>query len=398
MSDAAFPVPHDEPERLASLTGSRLLEESGNPRFDRLVRLASELTQTPIALVTLLDDHLQHLFAAQGLSRGTMPREDAFCTYTILQDDVFVVEDATQDARFADNPLVTGEQEIRFYAGAPLRASDGHYVGAVCVLDRTPRSLDDRGRQLLLDLAAIAAEELRTRRLVEEHAAVAAERDRLIRTLAHDLRSPLGGIAGLAELLGEEVESGSEAQLLVQAISDSASAALNVASATLARMVEPHDPGLTRTQPVDLAALAEEVAVVHQPAAAAKRQRIVVEGTAAVTSGDPVRLHHALANLVSNALKFSPPNTTITLHTGVTDGQASVSVQDEGPGLGDVNPSRLFEPFEKGPARPTDGEPSTGLGLSIVRDLARLHGGDVQAETAATGGARFTVTLPATEG
>lgn len=394
MELRAYPLPPDETARLQSLADTRLLDEPANARFDRIVRLAADLTGVPIAAVTLIDEQFQHAAAAVGMSRDPLPRGDGFCTYTILHEDLFVVEDAREDPLLADSPLVTGPSQLRFYAGAPLRASDGRHVGAVCIADTAPRSLDAKGQQILRDLAETAAEEIKSRRLVEQYAAAAAERDGLVRALAHDLRSPLGGIAGLAELLTDLVPAGSEAAELTGAIAEAAEAALKVAASTLARAVSSAQPAPAEPPVVDLAALTAEVAVVHQPAAVAKRQRIVVEGTPALTHGDPVRLHHALANLVSNALKFSPSHSTVTVRTGTDAGGAWVTVEDQGPGLGDADPVRLFEPFERGPARPTAGEPSTGLGLSIVRDLARLHGGDVRAETVPAGGARFTFSLP----
>ncbi len=392
MPARSYPLPPNEEDRLAALEASHLLTDAPNARFDRLVRLASELTNAPIALVTLLDAQLQHLAAAEGLPRTPMPREDAFCNYTILQDDVFVVEDAANDPRFADNPLVTGDLHMRFYAGAPLYAADGHALGALCVIGPQPRTLDAKGRQILRDLAATASEEIKNRKLLQEYAATMAERDGLVRALAHDLRSPLGGIAGLAELLGELMPAGSEEAEFVTAIREAAQTALKTASATLERATESHPQAQAA---VDLATLVQDILRVHQPAAVAKGQRILVEGTPALTSGDPVRLHHALANLVSNALKFSPPASTVTVRTGADADQAWVTVEDEGPGLGDGDPERLFDPFVRGTARPTAGESSTGLGLSIVRDLARQHHGDVHAESRPPSGARFTLSLPA---
>ena len=142
----SYPIPDREADRLNSLRGYQILDTCPEDRFDDLTRLAASICRTPIALVSLVDQDRQWFKSKVGLETSQTPREIAFCAHAIMSHDLLVVPDASQDPRFAANPLVTGEPHIRLYAGAPLTAPDGHHLGALCVIDREPREL--RGEQL----------------------------------------------------------------------------------------------------------------------------------------------------------------------------------------------------------------------------------------------------------
>ena len=166
-----------EEERLDALRGYRILDTPPEERLDRLTRVAAELFGTPIALVSLMDEHRQWFKSRLGLDVAETPREWSFCDHLIRSGDaMMVVEDATTDSRFASNPLVTGRPGIRFYAGAPLVAPSGHALGALCVVDTLPRDTPKpREMDLLRALAAMASDALESGRrneLSDEHEAV----------------------------------------------------------------------------------------------------------------------------------------------------------------------------------------------------------------------------------
>ena len=154
------PMPADEDERLAALRELLLLDTPPEERFDRLARLAAEQLDTPIALLTLVDGQRQWFKSRMGLEATETPREISFCGHAILKNELFVVEDASRDPRFADNPLVTGDPHIRFYAGAPLSAPGGHRIGTLCVIDTVPRTLGTVERSILDALRRLANETL----------------------------------------------------------------------------------------------------------------------------------------------------------------------------------------------------------------------------------------------
>jgi diguanylate cyclase (GGDEF)-like protein/PAS domain S-box-containing protein len=173
------PFPTGEAERLAALERLGILDTAPEERFDRLVRLAAAALDTPIALVSLIDETRQWFKARVGIDATETPREHAFCAHAIASDDEpFVVPDALHDARFAANPLVVGDPKIRFYAGAVLRDPTGHAMGTLCAIDRTPRDLSDAQRRLLRDLADLA-----------EHELAEAARDEVVAELEYSERS-----------------------------------------------------------------------------------------------------------------------------------------------------------------------------------------------------------------
>jgi CheY-like chemotaxis protein len=156
------PRPGNEAQRVEALRRLDILDSPPEERFDRHTRIAAALFDVPIALISLLDSDRQWYKSHYGLTTDEVGREAAFCAHTILGEDPMIVPDACQDPRFADNPLVTGDPHMRFYAGVPLTLSDGSRVGTLCLVDRRPRDLDDQQRQLLRDLGQIVERELET--------------------------------------------------------------------------------------------------------------------------------------------------------------------------------------------------------------------------------------------
>jgi excisionase family DNA binding protein len=159
----AYPVGHDEAQRLLALDAAHLVDTPAESVFDRLTWLASEVTESPMALISLLTAERQWFKSRLGVEVDETPRDWAFCSHAILQEGLFVVEDAARDPRFQDNPLVTGAPHIRFYAAFPLLDSNNLPLGTLCVLDREPRRLRDREVRSLRELAAIASEEIQRR-------------------------------------------------------------------------------------------------------------------------------------------------------------------------------------------------------------------------------------------
>ena len=135
------PIPADEAERLQALKALMLLDTPPQERYDRVTRFAAEQLDMPIALVSLIDGQRQWFKSRLGLGAPETARDISFCGHAIMEPGLFVVEDASLDPRFADNPLVTGEPHLRFYAGAPISSPSGHRIGTLCVIDTVPRRL-----------------------------------------------------------------------------------------------------------------------------------------------------------------------------------------------------------------------------------------------------------------
>ena len=157
----AAPLHTDELRRLAALERLGILDTPAEERFDRLTRIAAAVLDVPMSLVTVVAEDRQWFKSQVGIDGTGTSRDEAFCAHAIVQpDDLLVVPDATLDPRFADNPMVLGDDHIRFYAGHVVREATGLPIGALCVVDRVPRELSERDRAVLRDLAAMAEEEL----------------------------------------------------------------------------------------------------------------------------------------------------------------------------------------------------------------------------------------------
>ncbi len=175
MKPAALPA--DEAVRLAALQRYQVLDTPAERPFDRLTELCAKLLDVPIALISLVDEQRQWFKSRVGLSAHETPREVAFCSHAILGDAVMMVPDALADPRFSDNPLVTGDPNIRAYLGAPLRTPDGQKLGTLCAIDRRPRSFSADQVALLETLSALAMDELELR-FTRQKAIMLAERNR----------------------------------------------------------------------------------------------------------------------------------------------------------------------------------------------------------------------------
>lgn len=162
-----YPLPENETERLQQLEALDIMDSLEEDAFDRITRMAMRTLKTPIALITLLDDQRQWFKSKIGIDVSQTPREHAFCTHAICNDEIMEVEDATKDERFANNPLVLGDPEIRFYAGAPLHFKDAFNLGTLCIIDTKPRQLNDEERTMLRDLAGIVSEQLEARQTAQ---------------------------------------------------------------------------------------------------------------------------------------------------------------------------------------------------------------------------------------
>lgn len=152
-------IPENEEQRLKSLYITGLLDTRDDERFERLTRLARKAFQVPVALISLLDRERQWLFACQGVGVRETPRDISFCGHAILQEGPFIIHDAAADARFHDNPLVTGDPHIRFYAGQPVSLPDGTVAGTLCLIHTVPRAFTDEDIASLRDLACIVEDE-----------------------------------------------------------------------------------------------------------------------------------------------------------------------------------------------------------------------------------------------
>jgi PAS domain S-box-containing protein len=195
------PILLNEEQRIAALRQLRILDTPREERFDRITELAVEFFKVPIVLISLVDVNRQWFKSCYGLDASETGRDVSFCAHAIAEDRTFVVEDATVDPRFADNPLVTDEPKIRFYAGQPIRGPEDALIGTFCLIDRVPRTFSERERKMLMHFGKLVETELRftniselSQQLLESQAKqlkTQVERDRIF-TNSMDLQCIVG--------------------------------------------------------------------------------------------------------------------------------------------------------------------------------------------------------------
>lgn len=196
-------IPLNEVDRMTALVRYGILDTEAEEQFDRITRLVAVLLDAPIALVSLIDHRRQWFKSSFGLSTRETPREHAFCAHAICGRDLFVVPDATKDTRFAENPLVTGQPNIRFYMGAPLVTHDDYALGTLCVIDRTPRSDPPaQHKQAIRDLAAVVMHHMETRRLLRQNQSAARRAGSVVAEMIQSLEAPAGR-RNMAALAGD---------------------------------------------------------------------------------------------------------------------------------------------------------------------------------------------------
>lgn len=206
------PIPHDDAQRLEELHRLNVLDTEIDEDLQNLVELASENLNCPISLISLVDHKRQWFKARKGLPATETPRDISFCGHAIMSDEVFVVEDASKEEGFKDNPLVIDNPNIRFYAGAPLKTTSGHRIGTLCLIDQKPRSLTEVEERFLTRLArqAITLIELKFKELKLEEAMRSLEKEKRMNSyflhhLIHDIRNPLNSILMANEVIKRKI-------------------------------------------------------------------------------------------------------------------------------------------------------------------------------------------------
>ncbi|MET0535751.1 MAG: ATP-binding protein [Steroidobacter sp.] len=522
-----------EARRVQVLRSYDVLDSLPETVYDDITLLASQICKTPIASITLVDANRQWCKSTYGIDGGDSPREHGLCSYAVENgDDIFIIPDTHGDTRFANNPYVTGDPGIRFYAGVLLMSPEGYALGTLCVIDREPRQFDadqrkalralsrqvtvlleerrnasalrkaHRARKMMhaalersealfreayenapIGIALVSTEghwlrvnkalcdilgydaeqllnttfqtitypedleadlrlvqqmlsrQLRTYQMEKRYCHRAghlvwaqlnvslvwdndqpmyfvaqiqdiserkhAERAKVefLAMVSHELRTPVTALRGATRLLtsGSAGELPAKAQSLVSLADRNADRLHRLVSDILDQEKMESGAFEYRKTQIDIEQLAEQAA--QELTGYAEQYHVTIETHCrmpqAMVDADPDRIMQVLANLISNAIKFSPQGARVEIHVEPVSDRVRVSVVDHGSGIPEEFHPHIFKKFAQANSTATNRKGGSGLGLNISRSIVEQHGGTLAFRTAAGVGTTFYFELPA---
>jgi signal transduction histidine kinase len=377
-----------EQRRLAALHSYGILDTARESAFEDITRIASLVCGTPIAVVNLIDAERQWFKAEVGLGVRETPLDTSICAHAILEHDMLVVPDTTLDGRFAENPLVTGDPGLRFYAGALLKTADGLAIGTVCVLDTEPRGLTQEQIEVLRGLARQVMTQLELRRMLAVSERTNKHLGSLITAAGHDLKAPLR--SALYAIDRSSAASAPEVQARLASVTaqlldiDRRLTGLSVAASSGVGLV----PELTSVPIEPLFASMEQA---WRSAAERKSITLSASSSAGSVMGHTALLETLVGNLLSNAVKYTPRGGAIRLDARQEGDNVEITVTDTGIGMTPEATEELFGAFRQADPRAE----GLGLGLWIVQQTADALGATLSVQSAPGKGTRFAVRLTA---
>ena len=389
-----------ENERLKDLDSYAIIDTLPEDEYDELTYLASQICGTPISLISLLDNKRQWFKSHYGTDVMETSKEIAFCAHAILNpDEVFIVQDARNDHRFYDNPLVIEEPNVVFYAGAPLVSQNGLPLGTLCVIDNKPNELSENQIKSLKALSNQAMKLLELRKKKKqleknlfEFENKNKELERFAYIAAHDLKSPLGNINALTDFFIEhycEDLEGEASEII---------ALIHQSSAKLRGLIDElleyskYDKIIEQEKAeIDLQILKKEILGLFS---FNNKYDISLKSNVSKLITNKVALEQILINLLSNAIKYNDKEIAqIEIMVNEEDLQYRISVTDNGPGISKENQHKIFEIFEVLDTCDHNGETGNGIGLATVKKLVLALGGTIDVESEVGKFTRFNFTI-----
>ena len=391
------PLHPSESARLQDLIRLEVLDTADEAAFDEITQLASIICGTNISLISLIDNDRQWFKSKVGLGATETNRDIAFCSHAILQDEVFEVSDTLKDERFSDNPLVTDDPSIRFYAGAPLVTDNGHSIGTLCVIDQGPKTLTAEQTLALQTLAKQVISQLELRLHNRQLARMQKEQEQVLAMMAHDLRSPFNGILGLSRILHERSDSVTPER--VQAMSSSILESSIKVYQLLDELLQWSRNRLgavsVKLESVPVENIVLETIEFMQEALKYKQLTVHHQLPSDLyIQADLSLTKTIIRNLLANAIKYSPEASSITLCAKQVDDTIEISVTDCGAGVSPDKVKYLFH-HRTDSSKGTKGEIGFGIGLSICHDFTIKQKGKIWLNQDYTQGSQFIVSLPA---
>jgi len=383
-------TPANERERLRSLKQYEIVDTLPEQEYDDLTTLAAGITGSPISLVSLVTESRQWFKSTYGISARETPREIAFCAHAInTPTEYFEVENALNDERFHDNPLVAGNPNIRFYGGIPL-VDDGVALGTLCVIDDKPKKLSPEQIKLLKALSRQVISLLRLRKnnlIIQEDL---KQKAFLYKILSHDLKGPIGSYATIIDMIladwpnnsSLENQNVNDTKGLLASIKRSSQQAYELVLSIL-EWTNNYDKGYSSVKKtIDIGQVINEVVDLQQQLA--DRKDIVLSNSCTgniIYETDKNIVSTIIRNLIGNAIKYTKDNGIIRIECLQSPDKLVISVIDSGEGIEKSKLEALFDYDQLKISRGTSRELGYGLGLKVCKDLIEELGGDLKIES-----------------
>lgn len=393
-------IPANEQERLTALQEYNIMDTLPEEALDHITRLASEICQAPIALISLVDQNRQWFKSRRGMEKSEMPRDIAFCAHAILTPQkVLIVPDSREDERFANTPLVTAPPHVVFYTGVPLVNPEGFPLGTLCVMDTIPRELSANQIEALQTLAnqTVALFELRKKNTHLHQTQVLLETknrelEQFARIVSHDLKVPLNNIILSAELLKKEYHDKLEVDgvELLEYLTLSSHKLRELVDGILAYC---RGDNLVHAnhEEIDLLPFLRSIAALLniQP-----NCTIHYPNKAYTLHTNKIALEQLFINLISNSIKYNDKeHIVITIDFAQNNTHYSFSVTDNGRGIHPEDQSKIFDLFANLGHEDRYGKQGTGIGLSTVKKLVEKQGGTIRVISELGKGSTFHFTI-----
>lgn len=390
----------NEKERLESLNSFSVLDSLPESDYDDITAIAAEICNMPIAMISLIDKDRQWFKSSIGVDVSETERAVSFCGHAINnQDKPFMVNDTRLDERFYDNPLVTGESNIVFYAGVPFVTEDGFPLGTLCVADQKPNTLTDHQIKSLTALSNQVMNLLNLRkskkRLKEELAKQEDKNldlERFAFIAAHDLKSPLNNVSSLTSLFLEmyDAKIDEEGKQILKMIVDSSDKLKGLIEGLLD--YSRSDTILSKSK-VDIK-VADVKNTITSMFSFEKNIDFTLKSTLTDLTVNQTALDQILINLVTNAIKYSDKE-QIKIELGVssTDTHYQFYVLDNGPGIPLEKQDQIFKIFEVNANQDKYGVRGNGIGLATVKKIVEKSGGTIKVTSEVHEGAKFSFSL-----
>ena len=395
-----LPFPENEADRLIALQSYNIFDTAEESDFDAIASLASAICGVPIALITFIDEKRQWFKSHKGTEFTENLRELSFCTHVIASDDdILIVPDARLDERFVDNPMVTGETQITFYAGVPLVNEDGFALGTLCVIDQQVQTLTDDQEQALKTLGRQVIDKLELRRKVAS--LEKANQDLLNSNVliqkfasmaAHDIKNPLSSILLTSQALKIRQEKlGDEGcQRLVDLNITSTKNLLELVEEMLAYSKSP-SLLLAKKQNFELNSLINKVISLL---AVPENVSIILPSQSHKLYFSIIALEQILINLLSNAIRYTNKEKSyIKIRFEQDDDFYRLEVEDNGVGIAEQYHEKIFS--NNFTLKITDryNKKGSGIGLSTVKDLLNVLNGNIYVKSVPGEGATFFIAI-----